>query len=92
MKDEGGRMNGEEEVSELEQIRRFVRGLAQAAREKSPEAQKYFESVSKMAADPKAPPHYQELGKVLREYMAGVKNPDLSRLPGEVGGILKDEL
>ena len=45
-----------------------------------------------MAVDPQAPPEYQELGKVLREYMAGVKNPDLSRLPEEWAEILKDEL
>jgi tetratricopeptide (TPR) repeat protein len=81
-----------EEVSQLEQVRRFVSGLAQAVREKSEDAQKYFESVSKMAVDPQAPPEYQELGKVLREYMAGVKNPDLSRLPQEWGEVIKDEL
>jgi len=45
-----------------------------------------------MVVDPKAQPHYQELGKVLRDYMAGVKDLDLSRLPGEVGEMLKDEL
>jgi tetratricopeptide (TPR) repeat protein len=80
-----------EEVSQLEQIRRFVSGLAQAVREKSEDAQKYFESVSKMAVDPQASPEIQELGKVLRDYMAGVKNLDLSRLPEEWAEMLKDE-
>ncbi|MEW6285485.1 MAG: tetratricopeptide repeat protein, partial [Chloroflexota bacterium] len=98
MKDEGGRlvlseaegMNGGE--SELEKIREFVQGLAQAHRKKSPEAQKYFEAVSKMAADPNAPPHYRELGKVLQKYMGGVKNPDLSGLPGEIAAIVQKAL
>jgi len=81
-----------EEVSQAEQIRRFVAGLAQAVREKSENAQKYFESVSKMAVDPNAPSELQELGKVLREYMAGVKNPDLSNLPQELAEIVREEL
>jgi tetratricopeptide (TPR) repeat protein len=91
MQNAEGEMQNEGE-SELEQIRRFVRGLAAAVREKSDDAGKYFESVSKMAVDPEAPPELQALGKVLREYMAGVKNPDLSGLSAEVGEILKDEL
>ncbi|CAG0937179.1 hypothetical protein TFLX_06092 [Thermoflexales bacterium] len=33
-----------------------------------------------MAADPKVPPAYPELGKVLRDYMIGVQPSDLSRL------------
>ena len=81
-----------EEVNELEQIRRFVTGLVNAVQEKSPEAQKYFESVSKMAVDPKAPPHYQALGHVLRKYMSGVKNPDLSGLPKEIAEIVQKEI
>ncbi|MFZ5885310.1 MAG: tetratricopeptide repeat protein, partial [Chloroflexota bacterium] len=103
MKDEGGRlvlseaegMNGREggkAEDELEQIKEFVEGLAQAHRAKSPEAQKYFEAVSKMAADPNAPPHYRELGKVLQKYMGGVKNPDLSGLPGEIAAIVQKAL
>ncbi len=49
-----------EEENELEQIREFVQELVQAHRSKSPQAGKYFEVVSKMAADPNAPPHYRE--------------------------------
>jgi tetratricopeptide (TPR) repeat protein len=81
-----------EEVSEVEQIRRFVVGLAKAVNEKKPEAEKYFEAVSKMTVDPNAPPHYQELGKVLQKYMSGIKSPDLSALPEEIAKIVKDEL
>lgn len=84
---EGGSQNGG--GNELEQVREFVQGLVQAVREKSPEAQKYFENVSKMAVDPKAPPHYQELGNVLKKYMSGVKNPDLSALPKEIAEIVQ---
>jgi len=50
------------------------------------DAQKYFESVSKMAVDSKAPPEYRELGKVLQQYMSGNKQPDLSGLPQELAG------
>ena len=82
----------EEEGGELEQIRSFVRGLAAAVREKSPDAQKYFESVSKMAVDPKAPPHYQELGKVLQKWMSGVSDPDLSSLPEEWAQVVREAL
>ena len=80
-----------EEVSQLEKVRRFVSGLVKAVCEKSEDAKKYFEPVSKTAVDPQAPPEIQELGKVLRKYMAGVKNPDLSRLPQEWGEVVKDE-
>jgi len=59
---------GQGAQGELEQISGFVQDLVQAVRQKSPEAQKYFENVSKMAVDPKAPPHYQELGNVLKKY------------------------
>jgi ATP/maltotriose-dependent transcriptional regulator MalT len=81
-----------EEVSELEQIRRFMAGLAIAVKEKTPEAEKYFEAVSKMAVDPNAAPHYQELGKVLQKYMSGVRSLDTSALPAEIAKIIKEEL
>lgn len=94
---EGGRQNEEsgkqnEEGNELEQIRDFVQGLAQAHREKSPDAQKYFDAVSKMAADPNAPPHYRELGSALKNYMSGIKNPDLSKLPEEMAEVVRKAL
>jgi tetratricopeptide (TPR) repeat protein len=89
MKDGG---QSTEDESEVKKIKRFVHGLAQAVREKSPDAGKYFESVSKMAVDPNAPPAYQDLGKVLRDYMAGVKHPDLSRLSDDIAEIIRDEI
>ena len=92
MKDEGGRMTQEQadnKPSELGQIREFVEGLARAHRDKSEEAQKYFAAVSKISADPNAPPHYQELGNVLKQYMSGIKNPNLSKLPPEIAEIVQ---
>lgn len=92
MKDEEGRMNESEAdkaEDELEQIKEFVQALAEAHRAKSPQAQQYFETVSKMAADSNAPQHYRELGSVLKKYMGGVKNPDLSGLPKELAEIVQ---
>ena len=77
---------------ELEQITQFVQGLVQAVRGKSPETQKYFETASKMAVDPKAPPVYRTLGKVLQSYMSGMKKPDLSGLPDEMAEIVRAAL
>jgi len=42
--------------------------------------------------DANAPPHYRELGKALRQYMSGIKTPDLSALPEELAKIVKEEL
>lgn len=66
--------------------------MAGKRRGQTPRRRKYFESVSKMAVDLNASPEYQELGEVLRNYMAGVKNPDLSRLTEEIRQIVEDEL
>lgn len=84
---------GEEtKETELEQIRLFIHAVGEAARSNSAEAAKYFESVSKMAVDSNTSPEYQELGKVLRNYMAGVKNPDLSLLNEVIRQIIEEEL
>ena len=61
-------------------------------RTRSSQLQKYFEAVSKMAADPEAPPAYQELGKVLQSILAGVTDPDLSQLPDEFAEIVREAL
>jgi hypothetical protein len=74
--------------SEEQQIAEFVQAVVVAVREKSDDASKLFEAVSKMAVDPKAPPHYQKLGSVLKKYMSGVKKPDLSGLPDEIADIV----
>ncbi|MCQ3945465.1 MAG: hypothetical protein DPW21_02080, partial [Anaerolineae bacterium] len=81
-----------EAEDELGQLRDFVQGLVKAARERSPEAQKYFEAVSKMAVDSDMPPHFQELGNVLKKYMSGIRNPDLSKLPKEIAEIVQKAL
>ncbi|HMN00569.1 MAG TPA: hypothetical protein PKC99_16295, partial [Anaerolineales bacterium] len=81
-----------EAEDELGQLRDFVQGLVKAARERSPDAQKYFEAVSKMAVDSNAPPQYQELGSVLKKYMSGIRNPDLSKLPKEIAEIVQKAL
>ena len=78
-----------DEQSEEEQIAGFVQAVVNAVREKSEDAPKYFEAVSKMAVDPKAPPSYQELGNVLKKFMSGIKNPDLSGLPKEIAEIVQ---
>jgi len=83
---------GQEEESPLEQVKGFVHAVFQAMREKSEDAQKYFESVSKMAVDPQASPELQELGRVLQKYMSGIQNPDLSGLPQELAEIVQKEL
>lgn len=81
-----------EAEDELGQLRDFVQGLVKAARERSPDAQKYFEAVSKMAVDSDMPPHFQELGNVLKKYMSGIRNPDLSKLPKEIAEIVQKAL
>ena len=86
---EAGAEREGEDQSEEQQIAGFVQAVVRAVVEKSEDAQKYFESVSKMAVDPNAPPHYQELGSVLKKYMSGVKNPDLSKLPKEIAEIVQ---
>ena len=81
--------NQNEEKSELEQIEEFVTDLVKAAKERNESAPKYFDHVSKFAVDPNAPPHVQELGNVLKQYMSGVKKPDLSKLPKEIAEIVR---
>ncbi len=55
----------------------------QSAREKRPEAEGYFKSAQKMAADASAPKELQELGRALQRIMIGDRNVDLSSLPRE---------
>ena len=61
-------------------------------REKSAEAPKLFEAMSRLTVDPQAAPHYRELGNILRQYMGGIKNPTLAALPKEVAEIVKKAL
>lgn len=61
----------------------FIAGAIQSAREKRPDAEQYFNAAQKMAVDSSAPREVQELGKVLKQIMAGMKDVDLSGLPEE---------
>ena len=63
-----------------------------AVHEKSADAPKVYETVSKLAADPEVPPEYRELGKVLQKYMGDVKNPNLSNLPEKLAEIVRKAL
>ena len=70
----------------------FVKAVVAAAKEKTPQAEKYFENVSKMARDEKLPAEFRELGKVLQKILSGEKSPDLSALPDELAEMLKEAL
>ncbi|MEK6753326.1 MAG: tetratricopeptide repeat protein [Chloroflexota bacterium] len=72
----------------------FIAGAIQSAREKRPEAEEYFKSAQKMAADSSVPAEMRELGRVLQRIMIGDRYVDLSSLPREWVEIIqrmKDE-
>ncbi len=64
----------------------------QSAREKRPEAEQYFKSAQKTAADSSVPAEMRELGRVLSRIMAGDTKVDLSALPPEYVELIKKEL
>ena len=70
----------------------FIAGAIQSAREKRPEAEEYFKSAQKMAADASAPAETSELGRVLTRIMAGDTDADLSALTREVRKIVQSVL
>ena len=70
----------------------FITGAIQCVRGKRPEAEGYFKSTQKMAADSSAPKEVQELGRVLSRIMIGDKNVDLSGLPEEWAEAVRDGL
>jgi len=80
--------NGKE-LSEEEQITQLTLTVVRAVRDKSDDAPRLFELISKLSVDPNSPPHFQELGNVLKKYMSGIKNPELSRLPKEIAEIVQ---
>ncbi len=67
----------------------FIAGAIRSAREKRPEAEGYFKSAQKMAADSSAPKELQELGRVLQRIMLGERNVDLSSLPREWAELIQ---
>jgi hypothetical protein len=69
----------------------FIAGAIQSAREKRPEAEEYFKSAQKMAADSSVPAEMRELGRVLQRIMIGDRNVDLSSLPREWGELIKSQ-
>ncbi|RJP54125.1 MAG: hypothetical protein C4583_03445 [Anaerolineaceae bacterium] len=73
-------------------VDQFIARAIQSAREKRPDAEGYFKSAQKMAADSSAPKELQELGKVLQRIMIGDKNPDLSSLPKELADLITNFL
>lgn len=67
----------------------FIAGAIQSGREKRLEAEEYFKSAQKMAADSSVPAEMRELGRVLQRIMLGDKNVDLSSLPREWAEIMQ---
>ena len=59
---------------------------------KRPEAEEYFKSAQKMAADSSVPAEMRELGRVLSRILAGDKKVDLSSLSREWAELVKKEL
>ncbi|MBI5823069.1 MAG: hypothetical protein HZB18_03510 [Chloroflexi bacterium] len=70
-------------------IEQFIAGAIQSAREKRPEAEEYFKSAQKMAAEKSVPAEMRELGRVLQRIMIGDRNVDLSSLPREWAEIIQ---
>jgi len=69
----------------------FIAGAIQSARERRPEAEEYFKSAQKMAADSSVPAEMRELGRVLSRILAGDTNADLSGLREEWREMIERE-
>ena len=85
-------LDNDEPENQQVSVQDFVRAVIQAYRGKSPQAGQMFDALGKMIGDPNAPPEIQELAKVLRRVMSGVKEPDLSALPEELAKLVREEL
>jgi len=85
-------LDGDSEEKHEITIQDFVRGVIQAHRSKNPQAGQMFDALGKMIGDSNAPPEMQELAKVLRRVMSGVKEPDLSNLPEELARLVREQL
>jgi tetratricopeptide (TPR) repeat protein len=70
----------------------FITGALQSAREKRPEAEKFFYSAQKIAADSSAPAEARELGRVLSRIMAGDTKVDLSGLPAKLADAVRNAI
>lgn len=81
--------------SEQEQIMSvddFIRMVFEVKRTKHMQGEQLFNDLSKMMIDSNQPPENQSLAKVLRDVMAGIKNPDLSKLTEEHAKVVQEEL
>lgn len=72
--------------------KQVVGGAIQSAREKRPEAEKYFKEAQRLASDSNAPKEFQELGRVIQRVMLGDRNVNLSSLPREWIDLIKSIL
>ncbi len=85
-------LEGEEPEETAMSLRDFIRLVVQAHRSKAPQAAQLFDVVGKMATDKNLPPEVRELATILRKFMAGIKDPDLSTLPEELAEMVREEL
>jgi len=70
----------------------FIVRVIAAYKSKSPDAQEYFNTTSKMASNLDAPAELQELGKVLQRILCGDRHPNLSSLPLSWANAVEAEL
>lgn len=70
----------------------FAIEALQSALEKRPEAEEYYKSAQKMAADANAPAEIRELGRVLVRIMAGDTKVDLSGLPARLAETVSNNM
>lgn len=75
-----------------DKVKQFIVGAIQSAREKRPEAEEYFKSAQKMAADSNVPAEMRELGRVLTRILAGDTKVDLSGLPNNLADAVRAAL
>jgi len=78
--------------SEREQLAQFIQAVIKVAKENAPEAKQYFDDMSQLAGNEKAPVELRELGKVLQRVLMGEKSPELSGLPEEMQEIVQEAL
>ena len=86
-------------VSELEAVieteekdREFIIDSISAYRGRKPEAASFFNDATKLSKNTDIAPKYKELGTVIRNILAGINNPDLSRLSKDFANLISQEL
>jgi tetratricopeptide (TPR) repeat protein len=81
-----------EEDEHSRNLHKFIRATISAARNKSADAEQYFEITSRMLSDSSLPIEIRDLAKVLRNVLVGINKPDLSQLQEDLARIVKEEL